>query len=119
MKIDIYSQCTTLLMAPAAETTSQSNYPLRACHACHFNIILVPVTAIFEIIASDFFSVVVSCPENADFAFAKFEFDSTLVTEWNWVSTVMILIIVTNDHWSSLILSLTRMITIVIICAPK
>ena len=59
---------------------------------------IVPRTVIF-------FSVVVSCPENADFAFAKFEFDSTLVTEWNWVSTVMILmtsqlslVIIDIDH---------------------
>ena len=62
-------------MVPAAETTSPSNsYP--------------DADNLFT------FSVVASCPENADFAFAKFEFDSTLVTEWNWVSTVMIVMYV-------------------------
>ena len=34
---------------------------------------------------SSTFSVKGSCSENADFAFAEFEFESTLVTEWNWV----------------------------------
>ena len=77
--IDIYtySRCTTLLMVPAAEMTSPSDfYPL--AHNCHHH-------HHFATHHHEFFSVVVSCPENADFAFAKFEFDSTLVTEWNWV----------------------------------
>ena len=34
---------------------------------------------------SSTFSVKGLCSENADFAFAEFEFESTLVTEWNWV----------------------------------
>ena len=35
--------------------------------------------------SSTTFSVKGSCSDNADFAFAEFEFESTLVTEWNWV----------------------------------
>ena len=51
--------------------------------------------------SSTTFSVKGSCSDNADFAFAEFEFESTLVTEWNWVISkykITVLIFVTAQY---------------------